>query len=141
MDQSYKTFFKDPAPRRRRKKKRRTPQRVRSDWINLCLCLWSMLVVKRVGHCEWCGGTDILSGHHIVTRGSTKGYKLAWFAEDNGITLCRVCHGIAHGRGRHKTVHDYMKFEEGYLAKRGTSYEKLRIKYGVIHKTDEDNLL
>jgi len=130
-----------PKPdRKKRKVKRRTSQQIRSDWINLCLCLWGMLIVKRDGRCQWCGSTKALCGHHIVTRGSTAGYKLSWFDLDNGICLCRDCHGTAHGRARRRTIHEYVEFINKWLAEKGLSYESLKVSYSVIYKMDKSQI-
>lgn len=116
------------------KRKRRSPQQNRSDQINLCLCLWAMIIVKRDKACQWCGGNNALTGHHIVSRGSVAGYKLSWFDLDNGVCLCGRCHGIAHGRGRRTTIHDYVAWIEKWLSEKGLSYEGMKISYSVIHK-------
>jgi len=123
-----------------KKKKSLSPQRIRSTWIDLCLCLWGLIIVKRDGKCQWCGGTRGLTGHHIVTRGSTKGCKLSWFDLDNGVALCLLCHGTAHGRGRKRTLHDYVNWETAHLQIRGTNYDLLKRNYSVISKTTKHDI-
>jgi len=125
------TFYKEDMRKRR---KPMSKQRIRSTWINLCLCLWGMIIVKRDGICQWCGGNNALTGHHIVSRGSVAGYKLSWFDLDNGVCLCGRCHGIAHGRGRRTTIHDYVAWIEKWLSEKGLSYEGMKVSYSVIHK-------
>ncbi len=129
----HKTYFKQ--------KKHVSSQKIRSTWINLCLCLWGMIIVRRDKVCQWCGGTNSLTGHHIVTRGSTMGYKLCWFDLDNGVTLCLACHGTAHGRGRKKTFHEYIDWEKVYLEMKNTSYDEMKIKYSVIHKMSTSDVI
>jgi len=124
-----------------KKKKGMSKQKLRSTWINLCLCLWGMIIVKRDKHCQWCPGTNALTGHHIVTRGSTAGYKLSWFDLDNGVCLCGRCHGIAHGRGRRKTIHDYVEWIEKWLADKGLSYAGMKQSYSVIAKMSLSDIM
>ena len=128
----HKTYFKD--------KKQMSSQQVRSTWIKLCLCLWGMIIVKRDVKCQWCGGTRGLTGHHIVTRGSTKGNKLSWFLLENGVGLCLSCHGTAHGRGRQRTLHDYMEWEGEYLKERDMSYKLMKRDYSVIAKMTKHDI-
>ena len=57
---------------------------------------WNNKVKERDGHiCQICGepGTD---AHHILCAGY---FKDQYYKLDNGITLCRKCHVLAH-RGK-----------------------------------------
>lgn len=131
----HQTYFKeDMRKKRQRHKKPLSKQAMRSNWIKLCLCLWGLIIVKRDKHCQWCGDTKGLTGHHIVTRGSTAGYKLCWFDLDNGVCLCQRCHGIAHGRGRRKTIHDYVAWIDKWLAVKGLSYKGMNVSYSIISR-------
>ena len=51
--------------------------------------LWKEACKKRDGYkCQYCGSTQILQVHHIVSRKNTS----TFFDIDNGITLCKNCH-------------------------------------------------
>ena len=126
------TYFKE----QRKHRKPMSKQRLRSTWINLCLCLWGMIIVKRDKVCQWCGSINGLTGHHIVTRGSTAGYKLCWFDLNNGVCLCVRCHGIAHGRGRRTTIQEYVEWEKGWLTAKDLSYDGMKVGYSIISKMD-----
>jgi len=51
--------------------------------------LWKETCKRRDGYkCQYCGSTQILQVHHIVSRKNTS----TFFDIDNGITLCKNCH-------------------------------------------------
>lgn len=55
---------------------------------------WKHEVKRRDGYkCAYCGSTEKLEAHHIEqeAKNSEKAHDL-----DNGITLCRACHHLAH---------------------------------------------
>jgi hypothetical protein len=55
---------------------------------------WRKQVLERDGHkCQCCGGDKHLVTHHIF---SYKEYPLLRCSVDNGITLCKWCHGKYH---------------------------------------------
>ena len=60
----------------------------------MTLAKWAKAVKERDGNkCKVCGSTENLNSHHIETKAGVP--ELATDV-DNGITLCRVCHRIAH---------------------------------------------
>jgi hypothetical protein len=52
--------------------------------------MFSIAVRMRDKVCQICGGTFELCAHHILRKGSYAAHK---FDVDNGILLCRDCHG------------------------------------------------
>jgi hypothetical protein len=55
---------------------------------------WSIAVRERDSHqCVNCGATDNIVAHHIKTK---EQYPGLMFDTENGITLCKKCHGEAH---------------------------------------------
>lgn len=61
---------------------------------NSSLANWRKNVWKRDGcRCVICGSQDDLNVHHIIPVSVSEEYK---YTEGNGITLCRVCHRLAH---------------------------------------------
>ena len=129
-----------PKPqRKKRKRKRITAQSIRSTWIQLCLCLWGLIIVKRDKVCQWCYGSKCgnarLGGHHIVSRSLTLGDKLAWFDESNGMALGWFCHNnIKH------QPDEYIRFRDKWLAAKELNYESLRLTYSTINKLPKEKL-
>jgi len=58
------------------------------------LIAWSKSVKKRDKACINCGSTTNLNAHHIIFKKSTPKLSLNI---NNGITLCKTCHGELHG--------------------------------------------
>jgi len=60
------------------------------------LLVWGLEVRTRDGFaCRACGKTGIVDPHHIRPRSCAPRLK---YEVDNGITLCRECHGAVHDR-------------------------------------------
>ena len=60
--------------------------------------VWRGKVMMRDGfRCKVCGEKEDLQAHHIVSWKDTEGEDPLRFDVNNGITLCRSCHLIAHG--------------------------------------------
>jgi len=58
--------------------------------------LWKKAVLKRDGHkCVKCGTSESLEAHHIIRWVD---YPQTRICTDNGMTLCKNCHGKEHGK-------------------------------------------
>lgn len=61
---------------------------------NTTLSHWRMNVLKRDGYqCRICGSKDELNAHHIIPVGVDKEKRYVYDV-NNGITLCKKCHGM-----------------------------------------------
>lgn len=57
------------------------------------LSAWSTQVRERDAACLYCGSTDKLQSHHILSKSKHPEFALSL---DNGITLCKICHIQEH---------------------------------------------
>lgn len=59
---------------------------------------WRKDVFTRDGFkCTKCGSTQNIQAHHVIPWAETAAQKELRFDIKNGITLCRMCHLLAHG--------------------------------------------
>ena len=59
------------------------------------LARWTRLIKQRDGECVHCHSKDQLAAHHLLRK-----EKFPQFATElwNGLTLCKPCHKITHGK-------------------------------------------
>jgi len=116
--------------------KKISKQKKRTIEINKLLGLWSKIIRKNTPYCVWCGATDRLQAHHIVSRGITKNNKHSWFLIENGMTLCYKCHMF-----RIKSdVDEYIKTRDDYLKSKNLNYFDMKKMYQVTSKLRNDDL-
>ena len=71
-----------------------SPRQERKKLIKTLDTLWSLIIRGRDKACQWCGKTEHLQAHHIIskTRLQRIGNQNGRWAAINGVTLCRGCH-------------------------------------------------
>ena len=84
-------------------KKKRKPERKRL--IEALDKLWSM-IIRKAGKCLYCGKTENLQAHHIITRSIMS---LRWELA-NGVCLCPGCHTLSSKFSAHKTPIEFIQW-------------------------------
>ena len=84
---------------------------------------WRKQVLERDGHrCQCCGGDKHLVAHHIFNY---KDYPLLRCSVDNGITLCKWCHGKYHSYyGKKANAHTLMEYYKRFECNEISRVEK-----------------
>jgi 5-methylcytosine-specific restriction endonuclease McrA len=86
---------------------------------------WSKRVVKE--YCQWCGKYGPTDPHHIIGKAK----KRTRWDLDNGIALCRDCHGRAKSEAK--------KFQE-FIGK--DRYQRLKTKANKpLHNIDKEEIM
>lgn len=62
---------------------------------NSTLSRWAESVKTHNPSCKICGSKENLEAHHIIPVSRDSEYKYRY---SNGITLCKKCHNLVHGR-------------------------------------------
>ena len=97
----------------------------------MTLIEWSNAVRNRDGYtCVFCGTTQRIEAHHIKPQCSHPDLK---FNIDNGISLCRLHHTMAHGKGLMVLRSNFKNYEEMIQEQR-----RFRIFYDTIMKRKDD---
>ena len=94
--------------------------------------LWSQ-IIKRVGYCEICGGTNSLNAHHIISRSH---YALRYDI-DNGICLCAGCHRFNKNSAHNNPVY----FMDWFKTKHPERYEYLLSMKNATRQEDYEQIL
>ena len=77
-----------------------------------CDKLWSQLI-RSVGHCEYCGTTQNLNAHHLVSRSKLH----TRYLKENGICLCVKHHTFSKDFSAHGNPLAFGKWIEEYYGK------------------------